>query len=147
MISRTLLFLIVGLLSLAAIAVTIPVSAQMMDQPYSFRSTDRASVAIYMKNLQLRREEDRRQEALADRLASNGGSGTASSGVSSLSVDDSVTQLVCGGSDGSSSTANASCIILNHGNLTGGVGQGSQGNQSANSGSSIDDVLSALGQN
>jgi hypothetical protein len=102
----------VSLMALAVAGVCLAAgtaSAQMYKEPYTFQSTDRAGLAVYMKQLD------------SSKSNSTTGSGDA-------------TYLVCGGgSGGSTATANSSCIILNNSDASLGIGQGSKGGQSANS--------------
>lgn len=102
----------ISLLALAAAGVCLAAgtaSAQMYKQPWTFQTTDRAGLAVYMKNL----------DSSKNSSATSGGDAT---------------YLVCGGSGGASTaTANSSCIILNNSDASLGIGQGSEGSQDANS--------------
>ncbi|NIZ03869.1 hypothetical protein [Thalassospira lucentensis] len=114
-----------------------PVSAQMFEKPWSAKSRDRSSLAVYMKQA---------ESGLFDKST---GTGTGTGG--------SLTQLVCGGGGGTSSaTANSACIIMNNSNGVVDTGQDSTGDQTANttdnstnstSGSLSDALATASGAN
>lgn len=92
---------------------TAPASAQMFENPWSAKSRDRSSLAVYMKQA---------ESGLYDKSTNNG-----------ASAGGSLTQLVCGGGGSSSSaTANSACIIMNNSNGNVGTGQDSTGDQTAN---------------
>lgn len=98
-------------------------SAQMFERPWSFKSRDRASLAVVMKQV---------EEGMFSRRSENSaaGNGGAVGGFNSSTL------LLCGGSGGdASATANSSCIILNNatGDLT--IGQDAVGDQGASAAS------------
>lgn len=115
----------VSLLALAvagACLVAGTASAQMYKEPWAFQSTDRAGLAVYMKN-----------------LSASGNNSATSSG--------DATYLVCGGSGGTSTaTANSSCIILNNSDASLGIGQGSKGNQDAASSTTTNSTTTTADQ-
>jgi hypothetical protein len=81
-------------------------SAQMFEQPRSFKARDGAGLAVFMRSLQ-------------------GTTTSATAGGDS-------TILVCGGSGGqSTATANSSCLILNNSDASALIGQESNGDQNA----------------
>lgn len=99
-------------------------SAQQYKEPWSFRQSDRAGLAVYMKNL--------------DESKSNSGS---------VQSGGDATYLVCGGGGGgSTSTANSSCIIVNNSDASLGIGQGSDGNQSSSNSSETNTSTSTADQ-
>lgn len=123
---------LVAALTLAA-ALSQAASAQMFEQPFKNRPTDRAGMAVVMKQV---------SSGMFDSRSTTTGSSAGSS-----------TVLLCGGPDGgSTATSNSSCIILGDG-ASGliNLGQASEGNQDAEatqtqttSSTELSDALSAL---
>ena len=119
----------------AAIGASVPANAQsvLYDAPYSFPQTNRASMAVVIK-----------QAESGMFTTATGGSGDGSGGAPIF---------LCGGSGGggsttsssSSATANSSCIILNNSNGQVIVDQDSKGSQSSSS--DIDQINEALNNN
>lgn len=116
---------------LAALAIVLaagPAAAQMLDQPWSFSQTNRASIAFSLRN------------------GGDPGAGTTTGSGGPV--------IVCGGG-GSTAAGNNTCIVLNNANGQIELDQASDGSQDATNtqqvtttnatASDADDVLSILG--
>jgi hypothetical protein len=108
-----------GLTVLVAGALAAPAAAQMMERPYDFGPRDRAGIAALMQQVENQRAP-------------------GPSSVSNTQIKS--TTVLCGeggtGGTGSTSKANANCIVLDDATGQVNVGQNSAGNQDANANSS-----------
>lgn len=121
-----------GLSLLVVGALAAPAAAQMMDRPYDFTPRDRAGLAALMQQVENRRD-------------------AGPSAVSNTQIKS--TTVLCGeggtGGTGSTSKANANCIVLDGATGQVSVGQTSAGDQDANANSSttensISEAMSGL---